>query len=559
MKNIIIGLLVFSIQLFAITFTEDTVLTQDEVYTDVNVTGCILNLNGHTLTVNGNFSTNGENARLQMKKSDDKLIVKGDVTFGGASTYEDLSKGILELTGDFYQIGLRSHQNYKDDENTRYEDRFEADNAYSFYPTGEHKVVFNGTSKQTVIFEAPDISRFMNVEILNSSSEGVVFEHFNAVGHLTRNANNISMSYIANWTLTEDYTVSNAIAVHEIINLNGHTLTVNGNFSTNGENARLQMKKSDDKLIVKGDVTFGGASTYEDLSKGILELTGDFYQIGLRSHQNYKDDENTRYEDRFEADNAYSFYPTGEHKVVFNGTSKQTVIFEAASYSRFNDLQIQNSAGVVFKQVTNAIGTLYTTPTLYNSTYKDSTTLTYAKYLDSSYHYLDIKAGMNLISLPNTSDLNATQLRSTFGSDITTIWTFRDGVWSGFSTMNEKIDTLSEQNLPLISSISHGEGVIVNSLIDKTLLFPKGEDYSIKDLNILENLSSGWHLVGTNKSISLAEIKLLNPNIISLWSYDTTKWFADASEEEFINNINAREITPLVNVESNSAFWAYVK
>ncbi|MEA2072773.1 MAG: hypothetical protein U9O86_04250, partial [Campylobacterota bacterium] len=313
-----------------------------------------------------------------------------------------------------------------------------------------------------------------------------------------------------------------------------------------------------------GDLTFEGASTYEDLTKGVIELQGNFYQKGTRSDRaSYKTDYlngiNSGYGNKYSSNNAYSFYPSGTHKVILNGTSEQRVSFEAANYSRFNDLDIQNSAGVNFEQVTNAVSTLYTTSELYNSTYKNSTTLTYANYLDSSYYYLDIKAGMNFISLPNTSDLNAAQLNDVFGSDITTVWTFKDGAWSGFSTMSEKLDALSEQNLTLMSSISHGEGLVVNSLIDKKLLFPKGEEYSIKDLNIIENLSSGWHLLGTDKAISLEEIKLLNSSIVAIWSYDTSKWLADATEEEFINNINAREITPLVKVEANSAFWAYVK
>ena len=566
MKKIIIGFFIFSMKLFAVTFIEDTSLSQDTVYDEnVTVTGGVLDLNGYTLTVNGSFSTSGDNARLQMQKTDDKLIVNGDITFGGASTSGDLTKGVIELTGDFYQTGTRNtisglypYTDFRDGPEKIY-----ADNAYSFYPTDVHKVVFNGNTRQTVNFAASGYSRFMNIEILNTSTDGVVFEQLNIVGELIKNNNNIGVSHIENWQLTENITVLNDVAVYEILNLNGYTLTVNGSFSTSGDNARLQMQKTDDKLIVNGDITFGGASTSGDLTKGVIELTGDFYQTGTRNtisglypYTDFRDGPEKIY-----ADNAYSFYPTDVHKVVFNGNTRQTVNFAASGYSRFMNIEILNTStdGVVFEQLTNAVGTLYTTADLYNSTYKNSTTLTYANYLDSSYHYLDIKAGMNLISLPNTSDLNATHLRDVFGSDITTVWTFKNGVWNGFSSMGEKVDTLSEQNLSLISSIAHGEGIIVNSLIDKTLLFPKGKDYSIKDLNIIENLSSGWHLLGTNKSISLAEIKLLNPNIVALWSYDTTKWFADATEEDFINNINAREITPLANVESNSAFWAYVK
>ena len=543
MKKIIIGFFIFTAQLLAITFTSDTNLTQDEVYNDVNVSACILNLNGHTLTINGNMVVSGDNARLKMTNTSDKLIVTGDLTFEGASTYKDyLTKGVIELQGNFYQKGVNAYSDSYGSDNTN--------NAYSFYPKGTHKVILNGTTQQTVSFEAASNSRFNNLEIQNSA--GVVFDQLSVIGELTRNTYPITVTDIRYLTLNEDFIIANNLTVGRVLNLNGHTLTVNGNMVVSGDNARLKMTNTSDKLIVTGDLTFEGASTYKDyLTKGVIELQGNFYQKGVNAYSDSYGSDNTN--------NAYSFYPKGTHKVILNGTTQQTVSFEAASNSRFNNLEIQNSAGVVFDQNTSAVGTLFTTPELYNSTYKNSTTLTYAKYLDSNYDYLDIKAGMNLIALPNTSDLQASQLSSVFGSDITTVWTFKDNAWNGFSTMSEKMNTLADQNLSTISSISHGEGIIVNSLVDQTLLFPKGQEYSIKDLNVVENLSSGWHLLGTNKSISLTEIKLLNPNIVSLWSYDTTKWFADASEEEFINNINAREITPLVNVQANSAFWAYVK
>ncbi|QSZ40777.1 hypothetical protein GJV85_01130 [Sulfurimonas aquatica] len=490
-----------------------------------------------------------------MLKADDKLIVNGDVTFGGASTYNYLTNGVIELTGDFYQVGDKyvDSSSYSSSTYSHY-----ADNGYSFCPSGSHKVVFNGTTKQTVNFQKPSNSRFIDIEILNSSFDGVVFDHLDIHGKLIRNNNNVAISYIDNWTLTEDMVIPNSISVNSLLNLNGYTLTVNGDFATATNSGRLQMLKADDKLIVNGDVTFGGASTYNYLTNGVIELTGDFHQVGDKyvDSSSYSSSTYSHY-----ADNGYSFCPSGSHKVVFNGTTKQTVNFQKPSNSRFIDIEILNSSfdGVVFDQATTAYGKLYTSQEIYNTSYQTGSLLTYTEYLDNSYYYFDVKAGMNFIALPNTQDLNISTMENLFPNNITTVWVYNNEEWKGFSTNSEKVSKLTEDNISRIESISKGEGIIINSIVNQTLLFPKGDNYSIKDLNIIENLSSGWHLLGTNKSITVNEIKSLNTNIVSLWSYDTKKWLATATEADFIANITKREITPLESIGSNSAFWVYVK
>jgi len=570
LKNLIFLLILFHINLFAITITEDTTLTENTTYNeDVVLDGKILNLNGYTLTVNGNFKTTGSYARLQMLKSDDKLIVKGDVTFAGASTYNDLTKGVIELTGDFYQKGTKSdrssyHTDYLNGTYSGKGNKYSSDNAYSFYPTGEHKVVFNGSEKQTISLDSPRYSRFMNIEIDNSSSDGVEFEELNIVGELIRNNNNISIQHIENWILTENIVVPNDLDVYEALNLNGYTLTVNGNFKTTGSYARLQMLKSDDKLIVKGDVTFAGASTYNDLTKGVIELTGDFYQKGTKSdrssyHTDYLNGTYSGKGNKYSSDNAYSFYPTGEHKVVFNGSEKQTISLDSPRYSRFMNIEIDNN--IQFEQSISALGTLYTTQELYNSTYINSTKLTYVNYLDSLYYYLDIQAGMNLIALPNNVDLTLEDIKTIFKNNITTVWAYDGSTtkWRGFSEQSDKLEKINELELVSLESISKGQGIIVNSLVEQTLLFPKGDDYNIANLNILENLSAGWHMVGTNRAISISEIEKLNENIVSIWSYDGTNWFANATDNDFILNIEKRGIKSLTSIESNRAFWIFVK
>ena len=86
MARILLWLLM-PLYMWGVTITQDTTLDSDVVYNeDVIIQGAVLNLNYHTMTVNGDLNITGAYARLQMTKSTDKLIVKGNLTFAGAST-----------------------------------------------------------------------------------------------------------------------------------------------------------------------------------------------------------------------------------------------------------------------------------------------------------------------------------------------------------------------------------------------------------------------------------------------------------------------------------------
>ena len=552
LKTVLLFLFAFSLNLFALTITEDTTLSENTTYNEsVIVDGAVLNLDGHTLTINGDLNITGYYGVLKMVKSDDKLIVKGDVTFAGASTYGDLTKGVLELTGDFYQVGTRSYYNNYLDGSERHKD----DNANSFYPTEQFKVIFNGTSTQTVSLAGARDSHFIDIDITNTA--GVTFNQINILGSLNRNGNPINISHIENWTLEEDFTIPNDVEVYEVLNLNGHQLTVEGNFKTTTAYAKVVMTKSDDRLIVDGDVTFAGASTYGDLTKGVLELTGDFYQVGTRSYYNNYLDGSDRHKDN----NANSFYPTEQFKVIFNGDAIQSVSFDSPENSRFMDIEIVNSREVEFTQTIKAVGALYTTPELYQSLYINSEKLIYETWLNNAYYYLAIKAGMNFIALPNTTELTLDDIQRIFPTAVTTIWSYDTATeaWSGYSKQEEKLSQMKEMKLTPLTSLKKAKGMVVNTLTDQTLVFPKGESYNIAELNIIENLSSGWHFLGTSRTVTVEKIRSLNANIVSIWSYHDGKYYATASDADFIQSIDKQGVEPLQEVEANRAFLVYVK
>jgi parallel beta-helix repeat protein len=130
---------------------------------DLSFTNCVLKINGGMLNVTGNFSTAGSSGFLQMTNPSDVLEISGNATFNGGNSQGYLTEGNLKVAGDFVQLGSA--------------------HAASFSATGNHKVLLNGSSKQQVSFQnpSPTLSHFQNLEIANTSAEGVVFVPFGEI------------------------------------------------------------------------------------------------------------------------------------------------------------------------------------------------------------------------------------------------------------------------------------------------------------------------------------------------------------------------------------------
>jgi hypothetical protein len=137
-----------------------------------------MNVNGGTLVVKGDYriqkatTTSGTTTYsysggiLKMVNASDKVTVEGNfVTLSGTDHFTYLSAGVLEVKGDFTQLATDSYDvNYRGETS-------------NFKTNGTHKVILSGTAKQTVSFDSPyiDNSHFTILEITNSSADGVVF------------------------------------------------------------------------------------------------------------------------------------------------------------------------------------------------------------------------------------------------------------------------------------------------------------------------------------------------------------------------------------------------
>ena len=190
----------------------------------VNGSGNLVNLSMYegTLEVSENLSVNG----LYMTHDTDKVTVHGNYTHGINSTR--LTNGELIVGG-----------------------RFVTNSGQYFYATSKHKVILNGTDKQTI--SNPN-GHFATLELQNYSSDGVYSESTFKYDKLIKNGCKLSYAFgniTDSFTLEGDYTHSgDLIFLDGEIDLNGHTLTVEGDLIHAGGTIKI----NGGKLIVKKDL-----------------------------------------------------------------------------------------------------------------------------------------------------------------------------------------------------------------------------------------------------------------------------------------------------------------
>ena len=573
---------------------------------DMNATSARVEINNGILTVDKSLRFTGKNSRLRMVKHLDEVIVKGDLLIAGASTYNDLIIGTIKLAGNFTQKGTEFSSiscgccgdtvgNRRD--STNCSARYLSNNAYSFYPTGKHKVILNGDKEQFIDFQAGNHSHFNNLEIQNKSEDGVVFEELSVIGEWKRNENNVRITDIRNLKLTEDYTINEDIKMENgTLNLNGFNLTINGNMdvisgkikldsnvslivngdlSFSGNYSRLFMNKPKDKVVVKEDISFGGASTYQDLTNGTIEVYGDFTQKGTGTSSiscgccgwtvgNRRD--STNCSARYLTNNAYSFYPTGNHKVIFKGTSTQDIKFDAPDYSHFQNLEIENENVRILLNVNKklkVLDTLYTSQNLYNLQYEDNEFINVNRIRFTDFDYLDLNEGLYMIALPNKNSIQTEDIETLFNDkniSYITKYNQKNKAWESWSSSEKYIKKINDNNISIIKEIKAGEGFFISTISNVELKFPTGEAYSIFDIKDISNLETGWHLLGSNETISFEELFEKNSNILVVWYLIDNKWVYFTKNEELKEEYKRRNIGEFNSIKTkNSSFWVYIQ
>ena len=305
------------------------------------------------LVVDGNMEA--DNGYLQMQDTEDKLLVKGNLTLGetyGSSKGECLTNGTVEVKGDFTS-------NYKET----------GSNWYGYYETNTHKTIFSGEKTQKISFkEASQVNGFSDKLELQNNDINFATPIYNVKINQDTQLTNTEKLMITGTLNTGGYKfattgnidaerldmrgagveIAGDVAVRTM-NVSGSDNLIEGNLMANGggaafkqgslevggnaefNNGFLQMQDTEDKLLVKGNLTLGetyGSSKGECLTNGTVEVKGDFTS-------NYKET----------GSNWYGYYETNMHKTIFSGEKTQKISFkEPSRVNRFSEnLELQNT------------------------------------------------------------------------------------------------------------------------------------------------------------------------------------------------------------------------
>ena len=325
---------------------------ENQIQGNLNMTGTVVFKKG-SLEVGGNAKF--DNGYLQMKDTEDKLVVKGNMTLGetyGGSESDCLTNGTVEVKGDFTS-------NYKKT----------GSNWYGYYETNTHKTIFSGEKTQKISFkEASQVNGFSdklelqnndinfatpiyNVKInqdtqLTNTEKLMITGTLNTGGYKFATTGNIDAERLDMGGAGVE--IAGDVAVRTM-NVSGSDNLIKGNLMANGggaafkqgslevggnaefNNGFLQMQDTEDKLLVKGNLTLGetyGSSKGDCLTNGTVEVKGDFTS-------NYKET----------GSNWYGYYETNMHKTIFSGEKTQKISFkEPSRVNRFSDnLELQNT------------------------------------------------------------------------------------------------------------------------------------------------------------------------------------------------------------------------
>ena len=312
------------------------VVVQGNVLADSSGT---LYVNGGYLNCKGNLTIGSDYyynySYLTMNNEKDYVLVEGNFLAMGRNN-SILTAGTLELKGDFTQKTVYDGNN--------------------FVASGSHKVIFSGDKKQSIIFDRPN-SGFQTVEILNTSKEGIyapfglhaveVIHHGNLI--------NTGVHGEYGWTLTDDEVWnSDLVLIEDTLDLNGHTLRIQGDFiqlggkvninggklvvtgnyklqnpnkdgSYNYSNGILIMTNEDDEVDVAGDFLMASMYSHSGkLTAGTLKVGGNFTQKTYNTNQN--------------------FATTKAFQLELNGSGKQEISFSNPFESKIANLKITNES-----------------------------------------------------------------------------------------------------------------------------------------------------------------------------------------------------------------------
>lgn len=294
------------------------------------IENCQLTLDHSSIVASGNLTMNED--RIVISDEQAYISVKGDTVLTG---------DIIEGKGKLSCAGALSAPDGNTLKNITIELSGEKDQSLELSPDVKPEDIMVLNSDKRVIKPAGELY----ITKLSSDGGKVIFEgEETVIGALFLDTDaefkgDVVLTYSGQFGYVGQK-IGNA-------DLNGHTLTVSGNFyHTNGtmylnggrleisgdytlaeghgtsvlskSSGSLFMENENDYVLVGGNFTT--VSELNRLKDGTLEIKGDFYQ--------------------YDDGSAYAFVAEGEHRVILSGTEKQTINFEGYPASHFNYLEM---------------------------------------------------------------------------------------------------------------------------------------------------------------------------------------------------------------------------
>jgi hypothetical protein len=313
-----------------------------------------LDMNGNVAAIGlGGVSTAGT-ATIKFTNVGSTMVTTGGASFGGGSETGKLTAGSLTVASNFSEGGGAT----------------DAYNASATFAT-----VLNGTVAQSFSFADPNISQFGQLNINNAAgitaltafqAGSVQFSAGTLTGALGGTLNGplvdplgglhlSSIAFAGNATpvsvatpvlnvtgsvtfnnnpsnLAANLTINGAVNVLGTLVVSGHTLTVNGAFTTSAS-GQLTMNNAADVVNVTGNVAFSSAGGVGGpMIAGTMHIGGNFFQSG----------------------NSSSIATGGTNTIDFNGAGTQTITFSSpdgnyaagcSSASCFQNVTVNKTGG----------------------------------------------------------------------------------------------------------------------------------------------------------------------------------------------------------------------
>ena len=384
---------------FTYSVTSALTLQEDMVINGNMTVRANINLNGHKLTVNGdivhssgtisfrggrlevfgnyfdyNISDNenskgyeNSDGKIVMSSDDDYFYVEQNIVAMLTNNAEpSIKAGTVEIKGNFY--------NFDDD--------FSGDTS-TWIATGTSKLLLSGSSDQLVCFEryrTDGTTHFSNVTVNNADSRKILIDNTFSIGSLFSDGGTIRMEAVSTGSklpiinhvkLNCPLSITGSLRIgrnfnstengvnwvtNEVIDLNGYSLTIDGNVSHYGGTINfnkgslaingdyLARLKNTDKET--GEVTYAKAN-------GILNMKNDedLFTIGGKMHMLLQSKQQIsagtiEVGGDIENEGDTPFFMTGTSKMVLNSTKDQKLYFDyywTDDTSHINTLYVKNS------------------------------------------------------------------------------------------------------------------------------------------------------------------------------------------------------------------------